>query len=708
MAAEVPASSEMRRRDFFGIAGAGLFVFFRADAAEAQEPVRRPSRQNGPTDFNAYLRIGADGRVTGFVGKVELGQGAMTELAQALSEELDVAFDTVDMAMGDTDLCPYDMGTFGSMTTPLLWPVVRKAGAEAKAVLVQMASERLNVPPGQLRVHAGTISEAGQPSNAVTYGQLVEGKRIERHLANVPVKSAEFKVIGTSPRRKDGLDKVAGRAKYAGDLLLPGLLHAAILRPPAHGAKLKSADTSAAEKLSGVRVVKDAGMIAVLHERPDIAAAALGKIQAEFENPLAGSDDKTIFDHIQKTAPEPQVLAHSGDLGEGERLAGSVIENTYLNSYVAHSPIETHTATVQFEDGKVTVWASTQAPFQVKNAVALGLGLPPEKVRVISRYVGGGFGGKTEADQAVEAARLAKITGKPVQVVYSRAEEFFYDRYRPAAVMKIRAAQSRGKIVLWDSHVFGAGEQGADPFYDIPHKRVASAGGWHGGNPPDMHPFNVGPWRAPSANSNTFARESHIDMLAAQAGIDPLEFRLNNLTHARMRRALEAAAGEFGWKKAGRAPTRRGVGVACGIYANACNATMAEVAVNRGTGAVQVKRVVMALDEGLVVNPDGMRQQAEGAVMMGLGYSLSEEAKFRNGEMLTADFESYPLPRFSWLPKIEIVLVNNPELPALGGGEPPVICMGGAIANAVFDAVGARLLQLPMTPERVKAALAKA
>jgi len=706
MAAGVSAAGGMKRRDFLGVAGAGLFVFFRADPAEAQEPARLPGRQSGPTDFNAYLRIGADGRVTCLAGKVELGQGAMTELAVALAEELDVPMDTVDVVLGDTDLCPYDMGTFGSMCTPLLWPVVRKAGAEAKAVLVQMASERLNVPAGRLRVQSGTISELDRPSNAVTYGQLVEGKRIERHLANVPVKAAGFQVIGTSPRRKDGLDKVTGRAKYAGDILLPGLLHAAILRPPAHGATLKSADTAAAEKVDGVRVVRDGGMIAVLHERRDIAVAALARIQAEFEKPPAGPDDKTIFDHIQKTAPQPRVVGQSGDLAEGERLAASVIEETYLNSYVAHAPIETHTATAQIEDGKLTLWASTQAPFMVKNAVASALGLPADKVRVISRYVGGGFGGKTEADQGVEAARLAKIVGKPVQVVYSRQEEFFFDRFRPAAVMRIRAGVAGGKIVFWDGHVVGAGDREANPFYDIPHKRVASAGGWQGGNPPGMNPFNVGAWRAPSVNSNTFARESHIDLLAAKAGMDPLEFRLNNLTNARLRRVLETAARQFGWK-AGHAPTGRGAGMACGIYSNACNATMAEVAVNRSTGGVEVKRVVMALDEGLVVNPDGMRQQAEGCVMMGLGYSLTEELRFRNGEVLNPDFNGYPIPRFSWLPKIEVVLVDNPETPALGGGEPPIIAMGAALANAIFDAVGARLLQLPMTPERVKAALAK-
>lgn len=693
----------VKRRDFLGAAGAGLFVFFRADL-EAQEPSRLPGRQTGPADLNAYLKIGADGRVTCLAGKVELGQGAMTELGMVLAEELGVPLDMVDVVLGDTDLCPYDMGTFGSMTTPLLVPVVRRAGAEAKAVLLGMASERLKVTPDRLQVKAGTVAEAGNAANMVTYGQLVEGKRIERHLANVPVKTAPFQVIGSAPHRKDGPEKVTGQAKYAGDMLPPGLLHAAILRPPAHGAKLKSADTAAAEKVSGVRVVRDGGMIAVLHERPDVAREALAMVKAEFENPPAGPDDRTIFEHLERTAPPFRGAGHAGDLAEGTRLAASVLEATYLNSYVAHAPIETHAATAQIEDGKVTVWASSQAPFQVKNAVAQALGLPAAKVRVISRYVGGGFGGKTAAPQGVEAALLAKLTGRPVQVVYSRREEFFFDNFRPAAVMKIRAGVADGKIVLWDSRVIGAGDREANPFYDIPHQLTQSAGGWQGGNPEGMHPFAVGPWRAPSVNSNTFARESHIDALAAKAGIDPLEFRLHNLSHARVRGVLEAAAEQFGWKP-GKAPSGRGVGVACGIYANSCNATMAEVGVNRRTGAVEVKRVVLALDVGLVVNRDGMRQQAEGCVVMGLGSSLTEEIPFSNGDVRARNFDSYTIPRFSWLPKIEIVLVDHPDMQTLGGGEPPIIAMGAALANAIFDAVGARVRQLPITPERVRAAI---
>ncbi len=690
----------MTRRGLLGAAGAGLFVFFHA---EAQEPARLPVRQAAPVDLNAFLKIAPDGRVTCLVGKVELGQGVMTEMAQALAEELDVAFDAVDVVLGDTGLCPYDMGTFGSMSTPLLWPAVRRAGAEAKAVLLEMASERLKVPVDRLRVQAGVVSESGAPSHAVAYGQLLEGKRIERHIENVPVKAAGFHLIGISQPRKDGPDKVTGQAKYAGDIVLPGLLHASILRPPAHGARLKSVDTSAAEKVAGVQVVKDAGMVAVLHERPDVACDALGRVKADFENPPAGPDDRAIFEHIQKTAPPPTVVKQSGDLAEGERRA-AIVEKTYLNSYVAHAPIETHSATAHVEGDKATVWASSQAPFQVKNAVASALGLPPANVRIVSRYIGGGFGGKTEADQAVEAARLSKAAGKPVQVVYSRREEFFYDRFRPAATMKIRAGVDGAKIVLWDGQIFGAGDREGNPFYDIPNVRVTSAGGWMGGNPPGMNPFAVGAWRAPSVNSNTFARESHIDLLAAAAAMDPLEFRLKNLTHPRMRRVLESAAREFGWK-AGRAPTKRGAGMGCGMYSNVCNATMVEVAVNRGTGAVEVKRVVMALDVGQVVNPDGMRQQAEGAVMMGMSSALSEEVAFRDGDVLTRGFDSYPIARFSWLPKIEIVLVENPGSPALGGGEPPIIAMGAALANAIFDATGARVLQMPMTPARVKAAL---
>ena len=693
------------RREFLALAGTGLFVFFPVEPpAGFQEPARLPGRQGYPSDFNAYLHVGAEGRVTCLVGKVELGQGSMTSLAQLLAEELDVALDSVDMVMGDTARCPWDMGTFGSLSIRQFGPVLRRAGAEARAALLELAAAHFQAPAGGLEVKGGVVTGPG--GRRVTYAQLVEGRRIERHVANTPVKPVTaYTVVGQSPRRKDALEKVTGKAKYAGDITLPGMLHARILRPPAHGATLKSVETAAAQKVPGARVVRDGDLIAVLHEHRDLAGQALELIQAQFERPRTGLNDRTIFEHLLRASPAPQVVAESGSLAEGEKLAAAVIERTYLNSYVAHATMETHSAVATIEGGKATVWASTQTPFPLQQQVAQALGFPPGNVRVITPYVGGGFGGKSASRQAVEAARLAQLTGKPVQVVRDRGEEFFFDTFRPAAVVKIRAGLSAaGRMTSWDFQVYCAGDREAKQFYDIPHQRTASSGSWGGGT--GVHPFAVGPWRGPSVNTNTFARESHIDILAGRAGVDPLEFRLRHLTDKRLRRVLEAAAKQFGWKPA-RRPGGWGCGVACALYLGTYVAAMAEVAVDKSTGRVRVERVVCAQDQGVIVNPEGSRQQMEGSITMGLGYALTEEVRFADGEVLDRNFDTYEIPRFSWLPRIETVLVENPEVPASGCGEPPVVVMGAVVANAIHDAVGARLLELPMTPARVKQALSR-
>jgi nicotinate dehydrogenase subunit B len=700
----------MKRRDFLKVVGSsGLVVFFRLDTfLSAQEPGRLPTRAAAAADFNAYLKIGADGRVTCFVGKVELGQGAMTALPMLLAEELDVAFDSIDMVMGDTDLCPYDMGTFGSLCIWQFGPVLRAAGAEARAVLLQMAGEQLQIPVEQLQVKAGVITAANNAAKRITYAQLVQGKRIERHIAKVPVKPVKaFTIVGKAVVRKDAREKITGAAKYAGDIMPPTVLHARLFRPPAHDAKLDAVDTTAAEKLEGVKVVRDGDLVAILHERRDVADKALHLVKATVSRSAVTVDDKTIFDHLLKTAPQPRIVGQGGNLQEGEQQAATVVDLTYLNSYVSHAPIETHSATATIENGKATLWVGTQAPFTVKPAVAQALGFAQQDVRIITPYVGGGFGGKTAAPQAVEAARLANIVGRPVQVVWDRGEEFFFDTFRPAAVVKIRSGvTSAGKITFWDFRVVGAGDRHAESFYDVANHRTTSAGGWQGGNPPGMHPFSVGAWRAPSVNTNTFARESQIDAMAAKAGLDPVEFRRRNLTDPRMLRVLEAVERQFGWKP-GKAPSGRGVGVSCGIYSGTYAAMMCELAVDKTTGRVQVKRVALAQDMGVVVNPDGARQQMEGSITMGLGSALTEEVHFRGGEVLDQNFDSYELPRFSWLPKIELVLVDNPDLAAQGCGEPPIINIGAVVANAIYDAIGVRLLQLPMTPARIKEALAK-
>jgi len=506
-------STELSRREFLQLAGVGLFIFFATDpTAICQEPSRQAGRPSYPTDFNAYLRIGDDGRVTCFVGKVEFGQGSKTALAQLAADELDVSFDAIDMVMGDTELCPWDMGTFGSLTIRQFGPVLRGAAAEARAVLLQMAADHLHLPSAEgLQVKDGVVTWGKDERKRVSYGKLVEGKHIERHVEKVPVKAVSaFSVIGKTLRRKDAVEKVTGKARYAADITQPGMLHARILRPPAHGATLKEVDTAAAEKIPGVRVVRDNDLIAALHEHRDIADRALGLMRARFEPSGPGEDDRTIFDHLLKDAPPLQLVDEKGSLADGEKLATRVVEETYLNSYVAHAAMETHSAVAVIEGGKLTVWASTQTPFPVRQQLAQAVGFAPENVRVITPYVGAGFGGKSASRQAVEAARLAKITGMPVQVVWERAEEFFYDTFRPAAVVKIRSGlDDAGKLLLWDYRVYCAGEREARQFYDIPHQRTQSSGGWGGSNPAGLHPFAVGPWRAFGQHQYLCARIAH-------------------------------------------------------------------------------------------------------------------------------------------------------------------------------------------------------
>jgi nicotinate dehydrogenase subunit B len=702
------ASRGIDRRTFFKLVGGGIVVFVGLDPSVLFSQDRAHIY---PEDFNAYLLIGANGRVTVFTGKIEMGQGVMTSQAQMAAEELGVAFESIDMVMGDTDKCPWDMGTFGSLTTRMFGPALRAAAAEARAVLLRLAAKKLGVPKTSLVVKNGVISVAAEPARSVSYGELSQGAQIARVVGEKALLRAasEFQVMGGSPKRLDAPEKVTGSAKYAADIRLPGMLYARILRSPAHGATLSQLDTSAAAKMPGVTLIRRDGLIAVLHADPEAAAAALERIKADWRMPRAQVDHDSIFEHILKSAAQPKESSASGDLAAGRANAARVFETSYRKGYVAHAPMEPHAALAEVKDGRATIWAGTQTPFPTRDRVAEALGFDPKNVRLITPYVGGGFGGKSSSNQAVEAARLAQIAGRPVQVAWTRAEEFFYDTFDPAAVVNIVSGIDKaGRISLWDYTVYAAGERGASLFYDVPNARVRSARGLSFG-PEDpgqsMHPFAVGPWRAPGANMNVFATESQIDIMAAAAGADPLEFRLRHLKDARMRRVLEAAAAAFGWKAAA-APSGRGFGIACSIDAGTYVAAIAEVKVDMVGGRVKVQRIVCAQDMGIVVNPDGAKMQMEGALTMGLGYTFTEELRFRGGEILDRNFDSYDIPRFSWVPRIETVLVKNDALAPQGGGEPAITPTGAVIANAVFDASGARVLRLPLTPARLRQAIA--
>jgi isoquinoline 1-oxidoreductase len=688
--------------------GGGVVVFVALGPAEsfAQEANRLY-----PQDPNAYLVIGKNGRVTVFSGKIEMGQGVLTSQAQMVAEELGVALSSVDMVLGDTARCPPDMGTFGSLTTRMFGPALRAAAAQARVELLALAARRLGAASDMLLVRDGIVSVAARPDRRVSYGALSQGAKIVRtvHSDAVLRSAAEFQVMGTSPKRLDSLEKVTGAAKYAADIHIPGMLHARLLRPATHGATLLRLDTSAVEQLPGVRLVKQDGLVAVLHADPEAAEEAAGRIKADWQAASGPKvDPESIHEYLVAQAAGPKTLAERGDLAAARASAAQLFEASYEKGYVAHAALEPHAAVVEIREGRATVWASTQTPFPTRDRVAKTLGLDPALVRVITPFLGGGFGGKSADGQAIEAARLAQITGKPVQVAWSRAEEFFNDTFDPASVVKIASGVDRdGRISLWDSVVYSAGERGAVACYAMPNARFRSSGGVSYGpasSQVNLHPFAVGPWRGPGANMNAFAIESQIDTMAAAVGEDPLAFRLHNLTDPRMRRVLQAAADAFGWQ-AGIAPSKRGCGVACNIDAGTYVATMAEVKVDAVKGEVKVIRVVCAQDMGIVVNPEGARMQIEGGITMGLGYTLAEELRFLGGDILDRNFGTYEIPRFSWVPQIDAVLVQNGDLAPQGGGEPPITTTGAVIANAIFDATGARLLRLPMTTERVRAAI---
>ncbi len=713
----VPATADIRlpsRRDFLkGLAGGLVIWVALADnkllSAEVSEAPKALSvRPSIPTDFNAFLHIGENGRVTCFTGKIEMGQGPITSLPQMLAEDLEVPLESVDIVMGDTELCPFDQGTWGSLSTRAFGPLLRMAATEAKTALLELASEALQIPVGLLIAKDGVIFAKDNPSRRISYGELTKGKRIERQLSVKPTlkQVSEFKISGKPLLRRDSREKVTGKALYAGDIRLPGMLYAKILRAPEHGAKLLKADLSAARALPGVTVVEDGTFIAVLHELPDLAEEALDKIKADFGPAPYKADDKTIFEQLEKSNLAPKQMSSAGNLEEGRKLAAKEFNSVYLNGYVAHAPMEPHTALARVEGDRATIWASTQNPFGVRDEVAKALGLPLLNVRVITPFVGGGFGGKAANGQTVETARLAKIVGKPVQVMWSREEEFFYDFFRPAALVKIQSGvDASGNITLWNYTVLFAGDRGSPHNYKIPHHATFSVGNFNG--PPGYHPFSVGAWRAPGCNTNSFARESQIEMMAAAAGIDPIEFRLRHLSDPRMIRVVKAVAERFGWVPA-KGPSGRGLGVACGTDAGSYVATIAEVEVDRKEGTVVVKRVVCAQEMGVVVNPAGAKIQMEGCITMGLGYALSEEVHFKGGKITDTNFDTYEIPRFSWVPKMDTVILEANDIPPQGGGEPAIIVMGGAVANAIYDACGARLMQMPFTPERVKAALKNA
>ncbi len=645
-----------------------------------------------------WLHIDADGTVTVFTGKTEVGQNIRTALAQAVADELRLPLDTIRMVMADTDRVPFDPGTFGSQSTPLMAPRLRKVAATAREALLDMAAERWHVNRGELHVSGGTITH--DPSGrAVSYGELTRGQPLTQRFDNdAPITPAtEWTVAGTPHGKIDGQAMVTGAHQYTPDVTRPGMQYGKVLRPPAFGATLKSLDTSAAEAMSGVRIVRDGDFVGVVAPTRARATDALNAIQAEwnFTEQIANHD---LFGYLREH-PAPPVEPgqrggpqsfEQGSLETGLDAADHVLEQTYTHAYIAHAPLEPRAALAEWQNEKLTVWTGTQRPFGVRTELANTFGMSEEQIRVIVPDTGSGYGGKHTGEAAIEAARLARGAGVPVKLVWTREEEFTWAYFRPAGVIDITGAvRDDGTITAWEFHNYTSGPVGMRTPYDVPNQRIA----FH----PTESPLRPGSYRALAATANHFARETHMDELAHAVGMDPLAFRLKNLKDERLRAVLQAAAERFGWNTATPVPGH-GFGIAGGTEKGSYLACCAEVVVDESSGDVTVVRVVQVFECGAIVNPDALRNQIEGAIIQGLGGALFEAIAFENGRVLSDRFSRYRVPRFGDIPHIETVLLDRKDLPSAGAGETPIIGIAPAICNAIFAATGRRLRSMPMLP----------
>lgn len=644
-----------------------------------------------------WLHIEADGTVIVFSGKVEVGQHIRTSLAQAVAEELRLPVEAIQLILADTDRTPFDMGTFGSRTTPFMTRRLRLVAAATRELLCDLAAHRLGVDRAELVIAGGRVTHP--PSGrSLGYGELTQGRRLTQEYGeDAPVTPPEqWTVAGTPILPLNGLAIVTGAHRYVSDMRLPGARFGSVLRPPAFGATLLSLDASAAAAIEGVSIVRDGDFVGVTAVDRPTALRARAALHAEWSRPQAVSRAE-LFDYFRGHPAPPDgrnAWANPAPLVRGDGAAAlaqaaKTFSQTYTIAYIAHAPLEPRAALAEWRGERLTVWTGTQRPFGVRSELAALFGIPEDAIRVITPDTGSGYGGKHSGDAAVEAARLARAVGAPVKVVWSREEEFRHAYLRPAGVIDITSGVSAdGALLAWEYHNYNSGAAGIQVSYDIPHQYVE----FH----PTAAPLRQGSYRALAATANAFARETHIDELARWLGFDPLEYRLRHLSDERLRAVIMAAAEHFGW--ATYTPVAgRGRGIAAGFEKNSYVATCAEVALD-AAGALKVMRVVQAFDCGAIINPVGVRSQVEGAIVQGLGGALFEAIDFADGAVQSDGFSSYRVPRFADMPVIEVVLLDRKDIAPAGAGETPIIGIAPAVGNAIADATGIRLRGLPLTP----------
>jgi nicotinate dehydrogenase subunit B len=687
------------RRDFFKIFGAGLAVFAVVkDAAAMQETAPGPHgfhNEELPKEIRAWLHIGEDGMVTGFVGKAEIGQNVRTSLAQTIADELGMPLDKVRMVLADTALTPFDAGTFGSRTTPTMTPQLRKVAAAARELLVEKAAKQWNVPAEKLVAGDGKVSDPAS-GKSLRYAELARedlGKQTPP--AEDPVKPASQWTIAGQPVPKiDGRAFVTGGHRYTTDLRPEKMLYGKVLRPPAFGATLISYDDAAAKVIPGVVLVHDGDFVGAAAPTAAAAEAALAKVRVQWKE-VPQISDSEIFSYLKKNAQpaqEERFRKSKGSVAEGLAAAAQKLEASYTVAYIAHAPLEPRAAVAQWSDGKLTVWMGTQRPFAVRDDLADIFHVPEKNVRVIVPDTGSAYGGKHTSDAGLEAARLARAAGgRPVKIIWTREEEFTWAYFRPAGVLEVKSGISAdGKLTAWEFHNYHSGMSGIETPYAVANQLTQ----YH--QVPLV--LRCGSYRGLAAPVNHFARETQMDSLAHLAAMDPLQFRLANLADARMRTVLETGAKAFGWPRE-KQEEGQGFGVAAGYEKGSYVATFAELAVDRKVRAVRVKKLLEVFECGAIVNPDGLRNQVVGAMIQGLGGALFESIQFQNGRINNAHFASYRVPRFRDVPEIEAILLDRKDIPSAGAGETPIMAIAPAIGNAFYDATKIRLTSLPLQPE---------
>lgn len=749
-------TSTISRRELLKGTGA-LVVSFSlfGPAARALAQAAAGSGEPEAASLDSWLAIAQDGTVTVFTSKVELGTGTETALAQIVAEELDVSFSRIHMEAGDTSKTVDQAVTAASRTIERAGPQLRQAAAVARLELLGLGSERLNTPVEQLSVNDGMISANGDSARKISYSDLIGNKRFNVKMPtsgagwdlkispNVPVKNVkDYKIVGTSVKRTDLPGKFTGEFTYAQDVRVPGMLHGRVVRPPVVNSKPMSVDESSIKQIAGVvKVVQEGNFVGVVAQNEWAAIQAAKTLKVTWSTPSTSlpANPEELYAYLKNTKSfNDQVVVNKGNADSAFSQASKKYEATYRWPFQLHGMLAPSCAVADVRGDSVTVWSGTQGPFRTRKSLSEMLRMPEKNIRVIFREESGCYGRLSPDDAPLDAALLSRAVGKPVRVQWTRADEHGWEPKGPAQLITVRAGvDSQGNIVAWDylERGFPWSESAGNPLlaarqigmksispgqsngtagggdaYEFENQRIIAALiPWSQDTPTPLRTSNL---RAPGDLARTFASESLLDEIAADLRIDPVQFRLRYLkNNKRVTEALVAATRAAQWKEhvshstpsSGAKATGRGVSISG--RDGTITAAVAEVEVDKSSGEISVKRVTLAHDCGLIVNPDGLRNQIEGNIIQGVSRTLLEEVRFDAQGVKNLDWVSYPIVTYRRVPDIQVVLINRKEMPALGGGEPSTVPVPAAIANAVFDAIGVRVREVPMTPQRVQASL---